>query len=70
MKTFEEAMAVTSEILAQLRSGEIDLKTAAEANNSIGKWSRLAQLKFAQEVFLANPGRVALGVVDVETIES
>lgn len=62
MKSLEDVKADMSALYEQVRSGECDLKLAAELANITGKYLKAAQLEFAREVYASN------NAVDVKKI--
>lgn len=53
-KTLADVKADMSSLYEAVKSGETDLKHAAELANITGKYLKAVQLEFAREVFLSN----------------
>ena len=54
MKNMNDVRQQMSELYDQLKSGEIDLKTASELANITGKFLKAEQLELARDIFLNN----------------
>ncbi len=57
MKTLSDVKQDMSELYDQLKSGQVDLKTAAELANISGKFLKAEQLELATAVFLNTPSK-------------
>lgn len=54
MKTLDDVKADMSELYEQVKSGDADLKLAAELANITGKFLKAEQLNLAREIFESN----------------
>jgi hypothetical protein len=53
-KTLQDVKTDMSDLYEQVKSGQCDLKLAAELANITGKYLKAVQLEFAKEVFVSN----------------
>jgi len=57
MKTRDDVKQDMSDLYDELRSGAVDLKTAAELANIAGKFLKVEQLDLAEKIFMSRiPG--------------
>jgi len=56
--SIDDVKAAMGRLYAQLRDGEVELKTAAELANIAGKYLKGEQLQLAREIFQNNIRRV------------
>jgi hypothetical protein len=54
MKTLTDVKQDMSELYEQLKTGQIDLKTAGELANISGKFLKAEQLELARDIFISN----------------
>ena len=54
MKTLANVKQDMSELYEQLKTGQIDLKTAGELANISGKFLKAEQLELARDIFINN----------------
>lgn len=54
MKTLSDIKQDMSDLYEQVRTGQVDLKTAGELANISGKFLKAEQLELAREIFLSN----------------
>lgn len=54
MKNLNRIKSDMSELYEQLKTGEIDIKTASELANITGKFLKAEQLQLARDIFLNN----------------
>ena len=63
-KTLQDVKTDMSDLYEQVKSGQCDLKLAADLANITGKYLKATQLEFAREVFLANKSAQVLALPD------
>ena len=54
MKTLFDIKQDMSDLYDQVRSGQVDLKTAGELANISGKFLKAEQLELARDIFISN----------------
>lgn len=54
MKTLNDIKQDMSDLYEQLKSGQVDLKTAGELANISGKFLKAEQLELARDIFVNN----------------
>jgi len=54
MKSMNDIKSDMSVLYDELRSGSVELKTAAELANIAGKYLKAEQLELAREIFMSN----------------
>jgi hypothetical protein len=54
MKTLTDVKQDMSELYEQLKTGQVDLKTAGELANISGKFLKAEQLELARDIFISN----------------
>jgi hypothetical protein len=54
MKTLNDIKQDMSELYEQLKTGQVDLKTAGELANISGKFLKAEQLALARDIFISN----------------
>jgi hypothetical protein len=57
MKNLQDIKRDMSELYEQLKSGQVDLKTAGELANISGKFLKAEQLELARDIFLNNQSK-------------